>query len=150
MEHNGRTPTLHYNVDDVVMHRGHKCIVTGVWEDDGQKGVTIKPYDGYGFEVDVYEETVSEWDAMREMLKMLIEEFNDYSELVALNYAHKKEHRCEEGMLEWNRGSLNKIQEHMEKVAEMMGVKLEYKCESHVFGYDDWRRTLEYRTVKEA
>lgn len=47
-----------HKVGDVVYHRGHKCIVTEVWVDaDNYKdGITIKPADGYGFEVDIYEE----------------------------------------------------------------------------------------------
>ena len=143
--------TCGYKVGDIVSHRGHKCKVVGVWEDGGEaKGVTIAPVEPFGLEVDVEEGCVEKWDFMRELLESLIEEFNDYSELVALNYAQKRDGKCDEGTVQWNRGSLNKIEEHLEKVAELMGVRLEYKCESHVFGYGNWRRTLEYRTVKEA
>jgi len=139
-----------YKAGDIVSHRGHKCKVIAVWEDDGKNGVTIMPVGGYGFDVDVEEGCVEEWDSMRELLETLIEEYNDYSELVALSRAKMKEGKGIDGMLEWNRGCLNKIGEHLEKVAEIMGVKLEYRCERHVFGFDDWRRDLEYRTVKEA
>lgn len=85
---------------------------------------------------------------MKELLDLLIYEFNDYSELVALNYAHIREGRLDDGMLQWNRGSLSMIEEHMEKVAALAGVTLEYECGEHVFGYGDFQRTLTYRTVK--
>ncbi len=84
------------------------------------------------------------------ILEKLVEDFNNYSELVALNYAKLKEGKCDEGALEWNRGSLNKIEEYMEEFAATLNVKLEYECKEHTFGFDDWKRKLEYRTVKIA
>ena len=51
MEYTGK----HY-VGAVVMHKGHECKVTAVWNDDGTNGVSIIPTGGYGFEVDIYEE----------------------------------------------------------------------------------------------
>ena len=47
-----------YSVGQIVMHRGHECRVTAVWNDDGKSGVTIVPTGDYGFEVDVYDENV--------------------------------------------------------------------------------------------
>lgn len=41
---------------------------------------------------------------MKATLEKLVKDFNDYSELVALNYAKKKEGKCDEGTLQWNRG----------------------------------------------
>lgn len=86
--------------------------------------------------------------AMIAMLRKLTEDFNDYSELVALNYAKKKEGKCDEGTLEWNRGHLNCTEEYMTALADIMGVKLEYKCDIHSFGFGDWKRNLEYKTVQ--
>ncbi|MBP5311885.1 MAG: hypothetical protein J6112_03525 [Clostridia bacterium] len=45
----------HY-VGEIVSHKGHECIVTSVWNDDGKEGITIKPTGNYGFEVDIYNE----------------------------------------------------------------------------------------------
>ena len=53
-------------------------------------------------------------------LEKLMADYNDYSELVALNY----EKKVEEGTLQWNRGSLNKTKEHLEEFAGLMKVKL--------------------------
>ena len=44
----------HY-VGEIVRHRGHECLVTAVWNDEGQNGLSIIPTGGYGFEVDLYE-----------------------------------------------------------------------------------------------
>lgn len=85
---------------------------------------------------------------MKAMLEKLVKDFNDYSELVALNYAKKKEGKCDEGTLQWNRGNMNRIEEYMKGLADVMGVKLEYECGVHSFGFDDWKRNLEYRTVR--
>lgn len=85
---------------------------------------------------------------MKAMLEKLVEDFNNYSELVALNYAQKKEGKCDEGTLQWNRGNMNRIEEYMKGLADVMGVKLEYECGVHSFGFDDWKRNLEYRTVQ--
>lgn len=85
---------------------------------------------------------------MRAMLNKLVEDYNNYSELVALNYAKKKEGKCEDGILEWNRGNLNRIEEYMTELASAMGVKIEYEFGVHSFGADDWKRALEYTTVQ--
>ena len=83
----------------------------------------------------------------RELIAKLAEDFNNYSELVALNYAKIKEGKCDESTLQWNRGSLNKIEEHLKLLADAFGVKLYFRCDKHSFGFDDWKRELEYRTV---
>lgn len=81
-------------------------------------------------------------------LEDLMAQFNDYSELVALNYQQKKEGKFSEmdmeSTLQWNRGSLNKIEEHLEVYAEMIGVNLVFAYGPHPFLN---RESLEYRTV---
>lgn len=81
-------------------------------------------------------------------LEDLMAQFNDYSELVALNYQQKKEGKFSEIdmelTLQWNRGSLNKIEEHLEVYAEMIGVDLVFAYGPHPFLN---REPLEYRTV---
>ena len=81
-------------------------------------------------------------------LEDLMAQFNDYSELVALNYQQKKEDKFSEmdmeSTLQWNRGSLNKIEEHLEVYAEMIGVDLVFAYGPHPFLN---REPLEYRTV---
>lgn len=53
-----KTYTGIHKIGEIVYHHGHKCIVTDVWVDpDNYKdGISIKPIDDYGFEVDIYEE----------------------------------------------------------------------------------------------
>ena len=51
-------------------------------------------------------------------------------------------------MLQWNRGIMNCIEEYMTELANVMGVKLEYEYGVHSFGFDDWKRSLEYRTAR--
>ena len=81
-------------------------------------------------------------------LEDLMAQFNDYSELIALNYQQKKEGKFSEmdmeSTLQWNRGSLNKIEEHLEVYAEMIGVNLVFAYGPHPFLN---REPLEYRTV---
>ena len=81
-------------------------------------------------------------------LEDLMAQFNDYSELVAVNYQQKKEGKFSEmdmeSTLQWNRGSLNKIEEHLEVYAEMIGVNLVFAYGPHPFLN---REPLEYRTV---
>ena len=81
-------------------------------------------------------------------LEDLMAQFNDYSEIVALIYRHKEEGKFSgmdmESILQWNRGSLNKIEEHLEVYAEMIGVNLVFAYGPHPFLN---REPLEYRTV---
>ncbi len=85
---------------------------------------------------------------MKDLILKLVDDFNTYSELVALNYSKQKEGKCDEGTLQWNRGSLNRIEEYLEEMAKEMGVELVCECKEHTFGYDDWKRQLTYRTVR--
>ena len=41
---------------EIVDHKGHECIVTATWNDEGKNGITIRPTGNYGFEIDIYEE----------------------------------------------------------------------------------------------
>ena len=84
---------------------------------------------------------------MKNIIERLVEDYNSYSELVALNWAHKKEGQCDEGTLQWNRGHLYCIEDYLKQMAAMLGVKLIWTCGVHSFGYDDCKRELEYRTV---
>lgn len=72
-------------------------------------------------------------------LEKLMADFNDYSELVALNYQQK----AEEGILQWNRGHLYCVEEMLKEFAELNGVNLVFTCGTHPF----LETELEYRTV---
>lgn len=86
---------------------------------------------------------------MNDLIMRLVKDFNTYSELVALNYSQMKEGKCDESTLQWNRGNLSRIEEYLKDLAgSMKGVNLKWECEEHTFGYDDWKRQLEYRTVR--
>lgn len=86
---------------------------------------------------------------MKRLIMRLVEDFNEYSEIVALNYAKMEEGKCNEGTLQWNRGSLSKIEEYLKIfAADTNGVNLKFEFKEHTFGYDDWKRQLEYRTVR--
>lgn len=84
---------------------------------------------------------------MKNILMRLVKDFNDYSELVALNYSKMKEGKCDDSLLQWNRGHLSQIEEYLKEAASSLGVTLYWECKEHTFGYDDWKRRLEYRTV---
>lgn len=86
---------------------------------------------------------------MKGIVLRLVEDFNTYSELVALNYSKMKEGKCDESTLQWNRGNLSRIEEYLTELTKNMdGVSLKWECKEHTFGYDDWQRQLEYRTVR--
>lgn len=86
---------------------------------------------------------------MNDLILKLEKDFNDYSELVALNYQQMKEGKCDESTLQWNRGNLNRIEDYLEQLSKSIdGVNLLWECKEHIFGYDDWKRQLEYRTVR--
>ena len=72
-------------------------------------------------------------------LEKLMADFNDYSELVALNYQQK----AEEGILQWNRGHLYCVEEMLKEFAELNEVNLVFTCGTHPF----LERELEYQTV---
>lgn len=72
-------------------------------------------------------------------MEYLMAEYNDYSELVALNYQKK----ADEGTKQWNRGHLFCIEEIMDRFAKEHKVNLTFTCKTHPF----LDRELEYRTV---
>lgn len=77
-------------------------------------------------------------------LEKLMADFNEYSELVALNYEQKKEKpEFDEGLLQWNRGHLYCVDELLKDFADSCGVKLVFICGTHPF----LKKELEYRTV---
>lgn len=84
---------------------------------------------------------------MRDFIDRLVNDFNTYSELVALNYAKMAEGEKIEDILEWNRGNLNRIEEYLRDLAEANHIELVWTFEEHNFGCDDWARVLKYRTV---
>lgn len=86
---------------------------------------------------------------MKDFIMKLVKDFNEYSELVALNYSKMKEGKCDESTLQWNRGNLNRIEDYLKQLAESTeGVNLKWECKEHTFGFDDWKRQLEYKTVR--
>lgn len=84
---------------------------------------------------------------MEALLYTLAEDYNRRSELVALNKEHVKEGTCDDGTLQWNRGSLNRTKEYLEMLAKEENVKLMFDCREHDFGFGDWKRKLTYNTV---
>ncbi len=84
---------------------------------------------------------------MKSILMRLVKDFNEYSELVALNYAQKREGNFDEGILEWNRGHLSQIEDYLKELSQNLGITLTWECKEHTFGYDDWKRQLTYKTV---
>lgn len=84
---------------------------------------------------------------MKNILMRLVKDFNEYSELVALNRSKMKEGKCDDSTLQWNRGHLNRIEEYLNDAADSVRITLNWECKEHTFGYDDWKRVLTYRTV---
>lgn len=78
-------------------------------------------------------------------LRWMLSRFNEYSELVALNYKHLKEGKADDSILQWNRGNLSAIEDTVRALAEQNGVALIWECGEHPF----LDFTLEYITVRE-
>lgn len=86
---------------------------------------------------------------MKDFIMKLVEDFNTYSELVALNRAKLMNGEGDIELLEWNRGNLYRIEEYLKILEEdTKGVNIKWECKEHNFGYDDWAIKLEYRTVR--
>lgn len=47
------TDPLKYRVGSVINYKGHECVITHRWKDEGKEGATIRPTGDYGFEVDL-------------------------------------------------------------------------------------------------
>lgn len=58
---------------------------------------------------------------MKNILMRLVKDFNNYSELVALNYSKMKEGKCDDSILQWNRGHLSQIEEYLKEAASSLG-----------------------------
>lgn len=84
---------------------------------------------------------------LKQLIRKMIKDFNERSELVEFNYQQMKEEKCDESTLQWNRGNLNQIESYLKYLADAEGITLKWECGKHTFGYDDWRCELEYRTV---
>ena len=77
-------------------------------------------------------------------LEKLMADFNDDSELVALNYEQKKEKPdFDEGILQWNRGHLSCVNALLNDFSISCGVKLVFVYGNHPF----LDRELHYGTV---
>ena len=86
---------------------------------------------------------------MNDFIVRLVNDFNNYSELVALNYSQLKEGKCYESTLQWNRGMLNSIETYLKHLAETSHlVHLKWEFGQHTFGDDDNSIVLEYMTVR--
>lgn len=86
---------------------------------------------------------------MKNFITKLVNDFNVYSELVALNYSMMKEGKRDESTLQWNRGNLSRIEGYLKELAgSVEGVNLEWECGEHTFSCDDRQRQLEYKTVR--
>lgn len=77
---------------------------------------------------------------MRDLLGNMIEDYNTYSQLVAFNLRYGSD----EGTLQWNKASMKYAEDYMERLAKILGVKLEY-----VFS-NGGGLSFEYLTVKEV
>ena len=75
----------------------------------------------------------------QEILNRLVKDYNYYSEFIALNYYRKHG----EAVTQWNRGSLNIIEEYLNSFAKSIGVELTYTLGTHLFVDIE----LEYTTV---
>ena len=86
---------------------------------------------------------------MKKIIVRLVEDYNEYSKLVALNRAHIKEGTCDEETLQWNRGHLSCVRDYLDELSKVVpGVNLEWECGEHTFGQDDWKEQLVYKTVR--
>lgn len=87
-------------------------------------------------------------DSMKNFILKLVNDYNNYSELVALNYEKMKEGKCSKSDVQWNEAQLYRIEEYLKYFeSDTKGVKLYWECGQHNFGFDDFQRQLEYRTV---
>lgn len=85
---------------------------------------------------------------MKDFILKLVEDYNNYSELVALNCSKMKEGECDKNTLQWNRGHLDQIELYLLDTVKITdGVRLEWEYGEHEFGCDNWKRKLTYKTV---
>ena len=90
-------------------------------------------------------------DSMKKFILKLVNDYNNYSELVALNYEKMKEGKCSESDVQWNRGHLYQIEDYLKYFeSNTKGVKLYWECGEYNFGFDDFQCQLKYKTVDVA
>ena len=83
-------------------------------------------------------------EKMERMLAKMVDDFNRYSKSVALSYAEENKE-----VLNWNLGRMGCVEEYMNELARVMGVKLKYKFDVHVYGRGEkLERKLKYRAVE--
>lgn len=74
---------------------------------------------------------------MRELLSKMVEEYNTFSQVVAFHIYYEDD----ESTFQWDRGYLKATEDYMEKLADILGVKLSYDFSYHGCSF-------EYLTVK--
>lgn len=76
---------------------------------------------------------------LRSLLSRMVEDYNTYSQLVAFNNCYG----ADDGTIQWNKGCLKSAEDYMERLAEILGVKLRYEFSDHGCSF-------QYLTVKEV
>lgn len=79
---------------------------------------------------------------LRRIICSLTEDYNTYSELIALSRVNN----ANVGILEWNRGNLNRVETYLKKMAQICDVKLIWGIEEPHF-FSDKFPVLIYKTV---
>lgn len=85
---------------------------------------------------------------LTDLLLKTANEYNIYSQLVALCRAYKEEGKCTEEDLQWKRGYRSCCENQLKEVAAIAGATLIWECSENVVATCDQQRTLEYRTVR--
>lgn len=66
-------------------------------------------------------------EKMRELLNKMVEEYNTFSQVVAFHAYYEDG----ESAYQWETGYLKATEEYMEKLAELLGIKLRYEFSTH-------------------
>lgn len=83
----------------------------------------------------------------KNIILAMARDYNRFSELEALNYEKAKTGRFDLLMAARLDGATDTIRRDLTNLANDIGAKLIWEHKEHEFGYDDWKRTLEYETV---
>jgi len=82
---------------------------------------------------------------INDMLHHLVERFNSYGQLVAIN----RHNNHDEGILEWNRGNRCAYEEEAIDLARKLGRKVDYEMKEEKIMKDTPNEyTVEYRIMK--
>lgn len=85
-------------------------------------------------------------EKMELLLEQMVDDFNLYSKSVALSCAEDKE---DKEFLNWNLGRMGCVEEYMNELARVMGVKLKYGHGFEVYRREENReQEIQYRTVE--